>query len=89
MAAILVSEAVLPDSFRMIRSMQKKADRSQSFFNFYGDDCVMDGEDAKEVYRIYRKELTEKTMQEIKTIPSEEKNFAAEKRQSVLCKNDL
>ena len=45
---------------------------------FYGDDCVMDGEDAKEVYRIYRKELTEKTMQEIKTIPSEEKNFAAD-----------
>ena len=42
------------------------------------DDCVMDGEDAKEVYRIYRKELTEKTMQEIKTIPSEEKNFAAD-----------
>lgn len=45
---------------------------------FYGDDCALDGEDAKEVYRIYRKELTEKTIQEIKTIPSEEKNSAAD-----------
>ena len=33
---------------------------------FYGDDCVLDGEDAKEVYRIYRKELTEKTMQSMR-----------------------
>ena len=37
----------------------------------------MDGEDAKEVYRIYRKELTEKTMQEIKTILMSEKEPTA------------
>ena len=44
----------------------------------YEDDVVVTGEDAKELYRIYKKELTEKTGQELKNIPAAENDASAD-----------
>ena len=44
----------------------------------YEDDVVVTGEDAKELYRIYKKELTDKTGQELKNIPAAENDASAD-----------
>lgn len=44
----------------------------------YEDDAVVTGEDAKELYRIYKKELIEKTGQELKNIPAAENDASAD-----------
>ena len=44
----------------------------------YEDDVVVTGEDVKELYRIYKKELIEKTGQELKNIPAAENDASAD-----------
>lgn len=44
----------------------------------YEDNVVVTGEDAKELYRIYKKELIEKTGQELKNIPAAENDASAD-----------
>ena len=45
---------------------------------FYEDDYTLTGKDAKEVCRIYKKELAEKTLQDLETVPDENDDSVAD-----------